>query len=60
MIGDDSVAQLMLDAQSLEDLADQLVAAANAAGGRDNISVLLARAAMGGEKKSMMSRLLGN
>jgi PPM family protein phosphatase len=60
MVGDDSVAQLMLNAQSLESLADRLVAAANAAGGRDNISVLLARATLDAEKRSMMSRLLGN
>ena len=60
MVGDDSVAQLMRNAKTLEDLADQLVGAANAAGGRDNISVLLARAATGGEKLSKASTLPGN
>jgi protein phosphatase len=35
------------------------VDAANANGGRDNITVLLAQASEGSRKKSLISRLLG-
>ena len=43
MLDDESIAQLFSGAESLPQLADALVAAANDAGGKDNISVVLAR-----------------
>lgn len=48
MVDDASMAQLLRDCDSLESGAAALVAAANEAGGRDNISVILARARAGG------------
>jgi PPM family protein phosphatase len=44
MLDDDSIARLMLSSEALPDVADALIQAANDAGGRDNISVVLARA----------------
>ena len=44
MLDDDGIARLMLASESLAECATALVAAANEAGGRDNISVVLARA----------------
>ena len=43
MLDRDTIAQLLLANPSLEAAAEQLVAAANEAGGKDNISVILAR-----------------
>ena len=43
----------------LEQKAGQLIDAANANGGRDNISVLLAYASSSSKKKGLISRLLG-
>jgi protein phosphatase len=43
MIGDDVIAQLIRENLSLEYIADQLVTAANKAGGKDNITVVLFR-----------------
>jgi protein phosphatase len=45
MLDDDTIAQLLLAHDSLEPLAQALVTAANDAGGKDNISVILMRAA---------------
>ena len=43
MLDDDAITQLMLGANGLEETATALVDAANEAGGKDNISVVLAR-----------------
>ncbi|MBN9411689.1 MAG: Stp1/IreP family PP2C-type Ser/Thr phosphatase [Burkholderiales bacterium] len=59
MVDDASLAALLQSNVSLHDLAVQLIASANANGGRDNISVLLARAEPGSAKRGLISRLLG-
>ena len=57
---DDSVIARILDAGApLAQQAAALVNAANAGGGRDNISVLLVKAGAGTKKRGFMSRLLG-
>jgi protein phosphatase len=43
MLDDESIAQVMGTAQALPELAGALIDAANDAGGKDNISVVLAR-----------------
>jgi len=43
MLDDESIAQLLMSAEALPELATALVDAANDAGGKDNISVVLAR-----------------
>jgi protein phosphatase len=43
MVDDDMIATFLQEADSIEQRAQRLVAAANAGGGRDNISVLLAQ-----------------
>ena len=43
MLDDESIAQLLLASHSLDVAASGLIAAANEAGGKDNISVVLAR-----------------
>jgi PPM family protein phosphatase len=43
MLDDESIAQLMLGCETLAEAANALVEAANDAGGKDNISVVLAR-----------------
>ncbi|MES2945707.1 MAG: Stp1/IreP family PP2C-type Ser/Thr phosphatase [Pseudomonadota bacterium] len=59
MVGDAAIAGVMLGAGSLEQKARQLIAAANEAGGRDNISVLLAQAKQATVKRGLLSRMLG-
>ncbi|MDO9404062.1 MAG: Stp1/IreP family PP2C-type Ser/Thr phosphatase [Polaromonas sp.] len=59
MVPDEGIAAVMLGAGTLEQKAKQLVAAANAGGGRDNISVLLAEAKEAAAKKGLLSRMLG-
>jgi len=59
MLDDDSIAGLLAADVALEQKATQLIDAANANGGRDNISVLLAQAQNGARKKGLISRLLG-
>jgi protein phosphatase len=59
MVGDEGIAQTLLSNTSLEDTAKQLIDQANANGGRDNISVLLAKAEAGFAKRGLISRLLG-
>ncbi len=58
MVDDAGIAQIMLDTGTLEQKGVALIAAANAAGGRDNISVLLFEAREGSIKRGFMSRLL--
>lgn len=59
MVPDMEIAELVCTPIPLEEKATLLVDAANANGGRDNVSVLLVQAAAGGKKRSLMSRLLG-
>jgi PPM family protein phosphatase len=59
MIDDAAIGRILQGDGSLEDKAVRLVDAANANGGRDNISVLLAQADTGAKKKGLISRLLG-
>jgi PPM family protein phosphatase len=59
MVDDAGIADIVHSEQTLEEKALALVAAANAGGGRDNISVLLVQARAGSSKKGLMSRLLG-
>ena len=59
MVDDAVIASILLAQQPLAQCAEALIKAANAGGGRDNISVLLAKAGGGGRKRSLMSRLLG-
>ena len=59
MLDDESIQRLMLAEESLEQKSVHLIDAANANGGRDNISVLLAHATTGSKKKGLISRLLG-
>lgn len=59
MVTDDDIADIMRVDEDLETKAKALVDAANAGGGRDNISVLLVKAKDGQSKRGFMSRLLG-
>jgi serine/threonine protein phosphatase PrpC len=43
MLDDESISQLLMGAEALPEAATALVDAANDAGGKDNISVVLAR-----------------
>ncbi len=58
MVDDAGIAQILLSADPTQEKAQALVAAANAAGGRDNITVLLIEAQEGSNKRGFMSRLL--
>jgi PPM family protein phosphatase len=58
MVDDAVIAHILKSADSMEQKAQALVAAANAAGGRDNITVLLMHAQEGTNKRGLMSRLL--
>lgn len=59
MVDDASIAKILAADTPLEQKVAQLVDAANANGGRDNISVLLAQANMDAKKRGLISRLLG-
>jgi PPM family protein phosphatase len=59
MVDDPAIAAILQGEATLEQKAVQLVDAANANGGRDNISVLLAQADTGVKKRGLISRLLG-
>ncbi len=59
MVDDEGIARILSTDSSLEEKALELVDAANANGGRDNISVLLAQADNGAKKKGLIFRLLG-
>jgi PPM family protein phosphatase len=58
MVEDMAIASILRDEQDLQAKAKALVDAANAGGGRDNISVLLAQAHEGSNKRGFISRLL--
>lgn len=59
MVDNGSIAQLLSGELPLEQKVGQLIDVANANGGRDNISVLLAQAEAGAKKRGLISRLLG-
>jgi protein phosphatase len=59
MLDDEAIAQILASEASLEQKSVQLIDAANANGGRDNISVLLAQANSGSRKRGLISRWLG-
>jgi protein phosphatase len=59
MVDDEGIGRILAGEPPLEEKVVQLVDAANANGGRDNISVLLAQADTGSKKKGLISRLLG-
>jgi len=58
MVDDQGIAGILVQDASLEQKAVRLIDAANANGGRDNISVLLAQAGEGSAKKGLIQRLL--
>lgn len=60
MVQDEPISRIMLCEVDLQEKARQLIAAANEAGGRDNISVVLAFANESGVKRGFLSRILGN
>lgn len=60
MIDDEEIAAILLGSRSLDQIARSLVVAANHAGGRDNISVLLVQAKEASVKRGLLSRMLGN
>ena len=59
MVSHEEIAAILRDAQPLEHKASQLIAAANACGGRDNISVVLAHASEAWTQRGMLSRMMG-
>src|SRR5262249_11505186 len=59
MVRDPDIAQTLMMATSLEERAQALVELANARGGRDNITVLLAEVDVEAERRGLMARLLG-
>jgi protein phosphatase len=59
MVGDETIAAIVLASGTLAQKAAQLIAAANDAGGYDNISVLLAYAKEDLARRGLLSRMLG-
>lgn len=59
MVLDKAIADIMLGHATLEQKSSQLIRAANANGGRDNISVVLVHAAEPVAKRSLLSRIWG-
>lgn len=59
MVRDKSIADIMIGNAALEQKGKQLIAAANAGGGRDNISVVLIHTKEEAVKRSLFSRILG-
>jgi serine/threonine protein phosphatase PrpC len=59
MVDDDGIAKILAADAPLEQKVAQLIEAANANGGRDNISVLVAQANTDSKKRGLISRLLG-
>lgn len=60
MVADDQIAEVLKTDATLEQKAANLINLANANGGRDNISVLLALATGKAKKRGFMSKFLGN
>lgn len=59
MVEDSVMAKIISSESDLDGKADQLIDAANANGGRDNISVLLVEIEEAAEKRGLIARLLG-
>ena len=59
MLSDSAIAAEFSRNEELQPLAVSLIAAANAAGGRDNVSVLLINASESSKKRGFIGRLLG-
>lgn len=59
MLSDERMAALLVTAGTLEEKAVALVDAANGAGGRDNISVILTLARAKATRRGLLSRMLG-
>jgi len=59
MVDDGGIARILAGEVPLEQKVAQLIDTANANGGRDNISVLLAQASTDSKKRGLISRLLG-
>ena len=59
MVDDEGIVKILGNDAPLEQKAAQLIDAANANGGRDNISVLMAQAVEGAKKRGLIHRLLG-
>jgi len=59
MVDDKGIAKILGGDAPLEQKVAQLIDAANANGGRDNISVLVAQANIASKKRGLISRLLG-
>jgi protein phosphatase len=59
MVDDEGIARILSADAPLDHKATQLIDAANANGGRDNISVLVAQASSESKKRGLISRLLG-
>ena len=59
MVDGPAIAKIVSTLSELDLTADELIAAANTNGGRDNISVLLAIATDSTEKRGLIARLLG-
>jgi serine/threonine protein phosphatase PrpC len=60
MVPDEGIATILRTTDTLTQKADQLVALANANGGRDNITVLLVQVGVTVEKRGLIARWLGN
>ncbi len=59
MVDDEGIATILGNDAPLEQKVGQLIDAANANGGRDNISVLVAQANVASKKRGLISRILG-
>jgi len=59
MVSDKDIALVLISNNSLSGMATELVARANANGGRDNVSVLLTQATSWAGKPGLMSRIFG-
>ena len=59
MVDDVTIAKILASSTDLGPTSEELISSANANGGRDNISVLLATAAEASEKRGLIARLLG-
>jgi protein phosphatase len=59
MVVDSSIAKILATETGLEHKAQMLIDAANANGGRDNISVLMTEVSEASEKRGLIARLLG-
>lgn len=59
MVRDSAIADIVLSHATLEMKAKQLIHAANANGGRDNISAVMVQAVEPTTKRSLLSRILG-